>query len=154
MRRILVFMAAILLAPAFVSAQTPMKDLKPLFEAAQRLGVDNELRADIADRLGFGEQPLLIKDLVVTANGIQHAVNAFVVGDKAYILFDSHLHVPEVYVFVKNVDGTLVAGIHGHQGEPVTSAIDMREGDASVIGAEETFWSQWLANGAKAPLPK
>lgn len=154
MRRILMAAAAAgLLALGTASAQTtPAKDMRPLFDAVQRLGTDTELRGDIADRLGFGEHPLAIKDLVVQASGMQHAVNAFSANGKSYILFDSHLRVPEVYIFVLDIDGALVAGIHGQQYQPITSTIDMTEDDAiPVVGAEEAFWLQWLADGAKAP---
>jgi hypothetical protein len=155
MRGIFLFMAAALLAPACASAQPlPAKNLTALFDAVQRLGTDSELRGDIADRLGFGEHPLAIKDLVISANGVQHAANAFKVSDKSYLLFDSHLYAPEVYIFVKNTDGTLAAGIHGEQYQPITSAIGMRPSDGLlVIEAEEGFWFQWLADGAKAPAP-
>jgi len=151
MRNILLFVAAILLAPTAATAQSsPPKDWKALFDAVQKLGNDTELRGDIADRLGFGEDSLLIKDLVIKANGVQHAVNAFVVSNKAYLLFDSHLYAPEIYIFVKSVDGALVAGFHGQQYQPVTNTTDMTPNDASpVVGAEEAFWFQWLANGAK-----
>ena len=155
MRRIVPIIAAMLLVPTLATAQpAPAKDLKALFDAAQRLGNDSELRGDISDRLGFGEDPLPIKDLVVNANGVQHAVNAFVVGNKPYVLFDSHLYVPEVYIFVKDMNGTLVTGIHGRQGQPVTNTVNMAEGNATpVVGEEEAFWFRWLADGAKAPAP-
>jgi hypothetical protein len=153
MRSILLLVAAILLIPAVATAQpVPATSLKALFDAAQRLGNDTELRGDIADRLGFGTDALPIKDLVVTANGVQHAVNAFVVGDKAYLLFDSHLYVPEIFIFVTTIDGTFAAGIHGRQYQPVTDTANISEKDAGpVIAAEESFWSQWLADGAKLP---
>lgn len=153
MRNILLLVAV--LTPTCASAQSPPpKNLKPLFEAVQKVGTDSELRGDIADRLGFGEHPLAIKDLVISVNGVQHAVNAFKVSDKSYLLFDSHLYAPEVYIFVKNTDGTLAAGIHGEQYQPITSTIDMRPSDGLlVIDPEEAFWSQWLAAGAKAPAP-
>ncbi|MBX7200962.1 MAG: hypothetical protein K1X51_16440 [Rhodospirillaceae bacterium] len=146
MRTILLILAAILLAAAPAAAA----NLKPLFDAAQAQGVDSELRGDIADRLGFGEDGLLIKDLVVTEGGVQHAVNAFRVDGRPYLLFDSHLYVPEVYIFVRSLDGALVSGIHGRQYQPITDTIDMVDG-AAVIGAEETFWLQWLAG---APTKK
>jgi hypothetical protein len=144
-----------LFAPMVASAQSsPARDFKTLFETAQRLGNETELRGDISDRLGFGEDLLPIKDLVVTTNGVQHAINAFVVGKRSYILFDSHLYAPEIYIFVKSVDGTLVAGIHGRQYQPVTNTTDMTQGDAApVIGEEEAFWFRWLAESAKAPAP-
>jgi len=155
MRSILLFIAAILLTPAAASAQpAPAKDLKALFDAVQRLGNETELRGDIADRLGFGEDSLLIKDLVIHANGIQHAVNAFVAANRSYILFDSHLYAPEIYIFVKDIDGTLVSGIHGRQYQPITNTTNMTPSDAApVVSAEEAFWFQWLADGAKPPPP-
>ena len=153
MRSLLAFIAAFLLATSGASAQSPpAKDLKPLFDAVQKRGTDSELRGDIADRLGFGDHPLFIRDLVITANGVQHAVNAFKVGDKLYLLFDSHLYAPEVYIFVKNTDGALAAGIHGAQYQPISSTVDMIPSDGLlVIEPEEAFWSRWLADGAKAP---
>lgn len=151
MRRFL-FIAALLLAPASVCAQSERPvDVKALFEKARSLGIESELRGDIADRLGFGDHPLAITDLVITKDGVQHAVNAFIVGDKGYILFNSHLRVPEVYLFVKAVDGTLVAGIHGRQFQSITSTVAMTPDDAPVIAEEEAFWSRWLADGAKPP---
>ena len=130
MRHVLLFIAAILLAPACMAAQSPpAKGLKPLFEAAQKLGVDSELRGDIADRLGFGEHPLAIKDLVVTKDGVQHAVNAFSVAGKPHLLFDSHLYAPEVYIFVRDLDGALISGLHGQQYQPLTSTVDMAPTD-------------------------
>ena len=155
MRSILLFIAAILLAPTFARAQSPQpRELKLLFDAVQKLGTESELRADISDQLGFGEHPLSIKDLVIRANGLQHAANAFVVANKSYILFDSHLYAPEIYIFVKDTDGALVAGIHGRQYEPITNTVNMTPDDAvPVVGAEEAFWFQWLANGAKVPAP-
>jgi hypothetical protein len=155
MRSIFPALAAVLLTATSASAQSqPSKDMKLLFDAVQTLGTESELRGDIADRLGFGEHPLPIKDLVITANGIQHAVNAFVAGDKSYLLFDSHLYAPEIYVFVIDVNGALAAGIHGQQYEPITSAIDIAQGDAApVIGAEEAFWLRWLAAGMKTSAP-
>ena len=155
MRSLLLFIAAALLAPACAAAQSPApKDLRALFDTAQRLGTDNELRGDIADRLGFGDDSLLIKDLVVTTKGVQHAVNAFIVANRSYLLFDSHIYAPEVFIFVKDVDGTLVSGIHGQQYQPITSTVKMTPSDAArVVGAEEAFWFQWLADGAKMPTP-
>ena len=104
MRHILLFITALLLAPAAASAQAPAdKDLKALFEMAQSRGIETELRGDISDRLGFGDHPLPIKDLVVTKDGVQHAV-------------------------------------------------DMKPGDDElVISAEESFWRQWIADGAELP---
>jgi hypothetical protein len=149
------FMAAILLAPMCADAQSSSeKDLKALFEAVQKQGAESELRGDIADRLGFGEHPLAIKDLVVNTGGVQHAVNAFSASGKSYLLFDSHLYVPEVYVFVRDVEGTFVSGFHGQQYEPITTTFDMTKGNATpVVGEEDAFWRQWLAAGAKAPAP-
>jgi hypothetical protein len=150
MRAVVLLIAAILLEPVRASAS----DLKPLFDAAQRLGNDTELRGDIVDRLGFGEDDLPIKDLVVTAKGVQHAVNAFMVGDKPYVLFDSHLYAPEVYIFVRTTDGTFVSGIHGRQYQPITNTSAMTAGnDAPVVGDEEAFWTQWLADRAKLTPP-
>ncbi len=152
MRGLVIFMIAVLLAPAAGAQSRPAKDLRPLFDAIQKSGIDSELRGDIADRLGFGEDPLVIKDMVVTVNGVQHAANAFRVSGKPYILFDSHLHVPEVYIFVKDISGAMVAGFHGRQYQPLSDTIDMlRDDSAPVVGAEEAFWAQWLADGAKAP---
>lgn len=152
MRHILLLITAIFLAPTLAAAQpAPAKDLKPLFDMVQKLGTDTELRGDIAGRLGFGDEDLHIKDLVIKANGVQHAVNAFVLDHTSYLLFDSHLRVPEVYIFVKRVDGTLVSGIHGRQYEPITSTAAMTESDGAVVSAEEAFWRQWLADGAKIP---
>ena len=155
MRSILLFIAAILLIPTVAGAQSPpAKDLKSLFDAVQRLGVDDELRGDISDRLGLGEDPILVKDLVVKTNGVQRSLNAFVVDDKAYILFDTHLYAPEIYIFVKNIDGALVASIHGQQFKPINTTTDMKQSDAApLVGAEEAFWFQWLANGAKVSAP-
>jgi len=153
MRHILLVIAAILLAPAAASAQaTADKDLKALFEMAQSRGIETELRGDISDRLGFGDHPLPIKDLVISKDGVQHAINAFIVGDKGYLLFNSHLRLPEVYLFVKDVQGTLHAGIHGPRFQPITRAVAMTPGeDEMVIAAEESFWRQWIAEGAKLP---
>lgn len=145
MYRILLLLAALL--PASAWAAEPSQNLKPLFDAAQTLGTDSELRGDIADRLGFGEDGLIIKDLVVTEGGVQHAVNAFRARGRSYLLFDSHLYVPEVYIFVRSLDGMLVSGFHGRQYQPITDTIDMTDG-APVVAAEETFWLQWLANHA------
>lgn len=149
------FMIAILLAPACATAQSVSeKDLKPLFAAVQTHGAESELRGDIADRLGFGDHPLAIKDLVINAGGVQHAVNAFELSGKSYLLFDSHLYVPEVYVFVRDMEGTFVAGFHGQQYEPITTTFDMTKGNATpVVAEEEAFWRQWLAAGAKASAP-
>ena len=151
--RILLFVTAILLIPTFASAQSPpAKDLAALFDAVQRVGIETELRGDIADRLGFGEDPLAIKDLSITKNGMQHALNAFVVAHTSYILFHTRRYAPDIYLFVKKVDGTLVSGIHGRQYQPVTNAADVTQSEAtSLLGAEEDFWFQWLADGAKAP---
>ncbi len=150
--RFLLFIAALLTAPVAGHAQSqPGVDLKTLFEKARALGGESELRGDIADRLGFGDHPLPITDLVIVKDGVQHAVNAFIVGDKGYILFNSHLRVPEVYLFVKAVDGTMMAGIHGKQFQPITSTVAMTPGDAAVIAEEEAFWAAWLADGAKPP---
>ena len=153
MRRIFLFVIALLLAPTVASAQSlSAKDLKTLFDKAQALGIDNELRGDIADRLGFGEDGLAIKDLVVTTNGVQHALNAFTVSHQSYVLFHTRRYVPEIYIFVKDTDGKLVAGIHGPQGHPITDTVNMtHSNDDSVVTAEEAFWSQWLADGAKVP---
>lgn len=153
MRRLLIAVAAGLLICAPTQARTPRAgDFKALFDAVQSLGAETELRADIADRLGFGEQPLPIVDLVITKDGVQHALNAFVVSGKPYILFNSHLYVPQIYLFVKDIDGALVAGIHGRQYQPITATRDMTPTDiAQVVGAEEAFWFQWLADGAKPP---
>lgn len=141
---------ATLLASAPAVAQT--KDLKALFDAVQKVGTESELRGDIADRLGFGEHPLAIKDLVIAADGVQHAVNAFTADGKPYLLFDSHLYAPEVYIFVRDTDGALAAGIHGRQYQPITSTVDMIPSDSLlVVEAEEAFWRKWLADGAKAP---
>lgn len=154
MRNLFLFIAAILLAPLAAHGQAkPEQNLKTLFEKARALGAESELRGDIADRLGFGDHPLPIADLVITKDGVQHAVNAFIVGDKGYILFNSHLRVPEVYLFVKAVDGTLVAGIHGRQFQPITSTVAMTPDDMSVITEEEAFWMQWLTDGAQLPPP-
>lgn len=152
MRHILLFITAILLAPA-ASAQAPAdKDLKALFEMAQSRGIETELRGDISDRLGFGDHPLPIKDLVITKDGVQHAVNAFIIGDRGYLLFNSHLRLPQVYLFVKDVQGTLQAGVHGMRFQPITEAVDMKPGDDEmVITAEESFWRQWIADGAQLP---
>jgi hypothetical protein len=149
------FMAAILLAPACVNAQPSSENgLTALFTAAQKQGAESELRGDIADRLGFGAHPLAIKDLVINADGVQHAVNAFSASGKSYLLFDSHLHVPEVYIFVRDMDGIFVSGFHGQQYEPISATFDMTKGNAtSVVAEEEAFWRQWLAAGAKMPAP-
>lgn len=146
--------AILLLLCAGAHAQTPPKpDLKALFEATQSLGTEAELRSDISDRLGFGDHPLAIKDLVITKDGVQHAVNAFIVGDKGYLLFNSHLRVPEVYLFVMGLDGVLESGIHGPQFQPITSTVKMTSADAPVVDEEEAFWRQWIADGAQVPLP-
>lgn len=151
MRSVILVVAAIFLT-AMPARAEPGKDLTALFDAVQKAGVESELRADIAARLGFGEHPLAIKDLVINAKGVQHAVNAFTAGGKSYLLFDSHLYAPEVYVFVRAMDGALAAGIHGQQYQPVTSTVDMIPSDGLlVVEAEETFWLKWLADGAKAP---
>lgn len=155
MRTILLFIAAFLLAPTLARAQaSPAKDFKALFETVQALGTQTELRGDISDRLGFGDEALPIMDLVVTKDGVQHALNAFVVSNKPYILFNSHLYIPEVYMFVKSTGGDLVAGVHGRQYRPITSTIDMTPAETvQVTSAEEAFWFQWLADGAKLPAP-
>ncbi len=150
MRAILLFIAAISLAPMGANAQSP-KDIKSLFDTVQKLGTDTALRGDIAGRLGFGEDDLAIKDLVVTANGKQHALNAFVVADKSYVLFHTRAYLPEIYIFVEGIDGALVAGIHGRQYEPIDNTSNMSQHDAAVVDAEEAFWFQWLADGAKVP---
>lgn len=152
MRHILLFITVLLLAPV-ARAQAPAdKDLKALFEMAQSRGIETELRGDISDRFGFGDHPLPIKDLVITKDGVQHAVNAFIVGDKGYLLFNSHLRLPQVYLFVKDVQGTLHAGVHGMRFQPITEAVDMKPGDDEmVISAEESFWRQWIADGAELP---
>jgi len=155
MRFVFIFAAAILLAPVCANAQSSSgQDLKPLFDAVQKQGAESELRGDIADRLGFGEHPLQIKDLVIQADGVQHAVNAFSASGKSYLLFDSHLYAPEIYVFVRDMDGIFVAGFHGQRYAPITTTFDMTKGNATpVVGEEEAFWRQWLADGAKAPAP-
>lgn len=150
--RFLLFVAALFLVPLSGQAQsTPGVDLKALFEKARALGGESELRGDIADRLGFGDHPLPITDLVIAKDGVQHAVNAFIIGDKGYLLFNSHLRVPEVYLFVKAVDGTMMAGVHGRQFQPITSTVAMTPEDAQVVVEEEAFWAAWLADGAKLP---
>lgn len=153
MRHILLFITVLLLAPVAARAQAPAdKDLKALFEMAQSRGIETALRGDISDRLGFGDHPLPIKDLVITKDGVQHAVNAFIVGDKGYLLFNSHLRLPQVYLFVKDVQGTLHAGVRGMRFQPITEAVDMKPGDDEmVISAEESFWRQWIADGAQLP---
>ncbi len=152
MRRFAVLIVLLLWPVVAHAQQKPGVDLKTLFEKARALGAESELRGDIADRLGFGDHPLPITDLVITKDGVQHAVNAFIIGDKGYILFNSHLRVPEVYLFVKAVDGTMMSGLHGPQFQPITKTVAMTPEDASVIAEEEAFWSQWLADGAKVPL--
>lgn len=157
MRNIVTFMAPfmfmVLLTTAGANAQSPpARDLGALFEAVQKAGTESELRGDIADRLGFGEHPLLIKDLVIRTEGVQHAVNAFMVSGRPYLLFDSHLSAPEIYIFIKSMDGAFVSGIHGPQYAPITDTVDMTGGNATpVVGAEEAFWLRWLADGAKPP---
>ena len=151
MRRLLLI-AALLFVPANASAQAPAADLKTLFDVAQALGTESELRGDIAERLGLGHRPLPIMDLVVTEDGVQHALNAFVIAGTPYILFNSHLHMPEVYIFVRGMDGALIAGLHGRQYQPITNTVEMTPSDADmVVGPEEAFWFKWLANGAKMP---
>lgn len=153
MRTFFLFIFAALLAPTLANAQAlSTKDLKTLFDKAQAVGIDNELRGDIVDRLGFGDQGLLIKDLVVTVNGVQHALNAFSISHTSYLLFHTRRYVPEIYIFVKDLDGNVVAGIHGPQGHPVTDTVNMTHSkDDAVVAAEEAFWSKWLAEGAKLP---
>ncbi len=152
--RILFFVAAILFAPTCASAQSPPpKDFRALFDVVQKSGNETELRGDIADRLGFGDHPLAIKDLVVTDHGIQHALNAFVVANASYVLFHTRRYAPEIYIFVKKTDGTLATGIHGRQYQPITETTNLTQVEAdTVVGAEEAFWFQWLADGAKVPV--
>lgn len=152
MRTLLLFIALVL-APTLASAQDPpMPKLKALFETARSLGAESELRGDIVERLGFGDHPLEIKDLVITKDGVQHAINAFIVGDKGYLLFNSHLQLPEVYLFVRDVEGNVVAGLHGPRFQPITRTVAMTpEEGAAVVSAEDAFWQQWLSEGAKLP---
>jgi hypothetical protein len=36
--------------------------------------------------------------------------------------------------------------------QPITEAVDMKPGDDEmVISAEESFWRQWIADGAELP---
>lgn len=153
MRPFFLFIIAALLAPTYACAQSlSAKELRTLFDKAQAVGIDNELRGDIVGRLGFGDEGLLIKDLVVTVNGVQHALNAFSVSHTSYLLFHTRRYVPEIYIFVEDLDGKLVAGIHGPQGHPVTDTVNMTHShDDEIVKAEEAFWAQWLADGAKVP---
>lgn len=147
--RIVLFLTAVLLAASPTRAAA---DLTALFDAVQKVGTESELRGDIADRLGFGDHPLAIKDLVINTNGVQHAVNAFTADGKSYLLFDSHLYAPEVYIFVRGMDGALASGIHGQRYQPINSTVDMIPSDGPlVVEPEETFWRAWLAAGAKPP---
>ena len=148
--RTVLFVAAILIAAS--SARAATSDLTALFDAVQKVGTESELRGDIADRLGFGDHPLAIKDLVIVAKGVQHAVNAFTADGKSYLLFDSHLYAPEVYIFVRGMDGALASGIHGQRFQPINSTVDMIPSDGPlVVEPEETFWRAWLAAGARPP---
>jgi len=154
-RTIILFLLAFLLASPFTSAQAaPPKDMKKLFEAVQRVGVENALRGDISSRLGFGEDHLIIHDLVITKDGLQHALNAFVYANKSYILFHTRRYAPEIYIFVEEMKGEFVAGFHGRQFQSIAETVDMTQKDVDmVVGPEEAFWFQWLADGAKGPPP-
>lgn len=153
MRALFLFVIAALLTSTHAEAQSlSAKDLRTLFDKAQAVGIDNELRGDIVDRLGFGDEGLLIKDLVVNINGVQHALNAFSISHTSYLLFHTRRYVPEIYIFVEDLDGKIVAGIHGPQGHPVTDTVNMNHThDDDIVKAEEAFWAKWLADGAVVP---
>ncbi len=152
MMRHCLLLLTVLLFPTFAHAQSPAPDLKMLFDTAQAVGIETELRGDIAAALGFGEDALAIKDLVITQDGVQHAVNAFVVGDKSFLLFNSHLQKPTIYLYVKEAGGAFVSAVRGTQFRPITEATKIMVSDVATIAlAEELFWLQWLSDGAKLP---